>query len=118
MCKPTTGQSFQPTRHALLRNPVIPRVHVVSVSLAPNLLEIILEALRPQQLPNLTAKHSKLRRVHALRAVILFNQPRERCQRAIRLGLGKWRHEMVDDDGMRAPFRLRTLAGVVDNEWI
>ena len=70
------------------------------------------------QLPDLLLQQRQFGRVEHLDLIILIDQLRQLGQRAIGVGRRHWRRQMVDDDGMRTPLRLRTLARIIDDERI
>ena len=50
------------------------------------------------------------------RLVILVDQPLDLGLRTVAAGAGQGRGQVIDDDGLRPPFRLTALAGIVDDE--
>ena len=70
------------------------------------------------QFPDLLLQQRQLGRIEHLDLIIFIDQLRQLGQRAIGVRRCHWRRQMVDDDGMRAPLRLRTLARIIDDERI
>ena len=66
--------------------------------------------------PDLVADGADLGRVHRGDVAVLVQQLLEPRDVAVRLRTRHRRHQMVDDRGVGAPFGLRPLAGVVDEE--
>ena len=69
-------------------------------------------------LPYLLSQHRKLLRVHPLRTRVLVHQLLTARDVAVAVGGRHRRHEMVDDDCVCPPLRLRALARIVDDERI
>ncbi len=95
---------------------IVPRVLVIPVPYAADFPQVSFKICRAQEIPDLGAQHRELARIERLSAVILLDQAREGCERTVILGVRQRRHEVVDDDSMRAALRLRPLTRIVHHE--
>ena len=68
------------------------------------------------ELEDLVPKDREPPRVHPRRLVVFVDEALEVGERAVGLGAGKGRGQVVDDDRLRAPLRLRAFARIVDDE--
>ena len=79
-------------------------------------VQVFIQARLLHDFPYLLAKHRQLLRVHPLRAGVFIHELLAARDVAVAVGGGHRGNQMVDDDGVAAPLRLRTLARVIDDE--
>ena len=70
------------------------------------------------QFPDLLLQQRQFGRIEYFHLIVFIHQLRQLRQRAVSIGGGHRRRQVVDDDGMGAALGLRAFAGIVDNERI
>ena len=79
---------------------------------------VAVEAEAPREVEDFAAEQRQPARVDPRGLVILVDKPFQFRQRAVALGAGHGRGEVVDDDCCGAAFGLASLAGVIDDEGV
>ena len=92
--------------------------HVVEGVLVGTVVEaeVVVHLGRPHQGPDLLADGGQLAGIERGNGGVLVEQLFESCDVAVGFGAGHRRDEVVDQGGVGAPFGLRALARVVDQE--
>jgi hypothetical protein len=80
--------------------------------------QLLDQVLRPHGREDLRAQHLCAPRIDQQRVVVLVDLALQVLQRAVVLGARERRHQVIDDDRLRAPLGLRALARVVDDEGV
>ena len=81
-------------------------------------LQFPVDVVRPDQFEDVALQLTGAARIEQLCFVEFVGQLLQVAQRAIGLGAGQRRHQVIDDHGLRASLGLRTLTRVVDDERI
>ncbi len=97
---------------------VVVMIMVIMVVMQQSGLQIRIQIGLLHQLPYLLLQQRQLGRIEHFHLIVLVHQLSQLGQRAIGVGGGHRRRQVIDDDGMGAALGLRTLARVIDDEGI
>ena len=104
--------------HAVLGELVVPFVDVVAVVAAQQGAQVGAQVAALHEVPDLPLQQRQLGRVKEFELVVLVDQRGQFGQRAVGVCAGQGGRQVVEDGGVRAPFGLRALARIVDDEGV